>query len=345
MFKKLIHWSKGKFSSLPWRKNRSLYGTLVSEIMLQQTTVPTVINQFDKFLLKFPNLENLANASDEEMLIAWKGLGYYRRAKNLKMAAKDILDKHQGKIPDNVELLKEISGIGEYTANAIVAIGHNKKALSLDANLERVLCRIFYLPLMKGPKLKKELTQELINHGILEKFRNYSSRDLMESLMDLGRTFCQANKVNCLSCPVKSNCKAFKMGRPMDFPILQKKEKVFFGLDLLRIVIKRENEIFLVKRERGSWLEGQWELPTFIIRTDDKKMNQYPFLPEKGLKIPKTFSFKTNITSYKINNYILKMEESEFKKYFNKLSDGKFFDAKIKDQNFTTATIKALKFL
>jgi A/G-specific adenine glycosylase len=345
MFKKLIKWSKDEYSSLPWRKNRSLYGTLVSEIMLQQTTVPTVINHFEKFLTKFPDLNTLSRASQEEMLIAWKGLGYYRRAKNLKMAAKDILENHQGKIPDNIQLLKEISGIGEYTANAIVAIGHNKNALSLDANLERVLCRVFSLPLVKGPKLKKELTEELQNTGIVQKFNNYSSRDLMEALMDLGRTFCQANKVNCLSCPMKSNCKAYKMGRPLDFPKVQFKEKLFFDLDLLRIVIKKGSRIFLIERKMGTWLEDQWELPTFIIKSDDKKIVQYPFLREKSLKIPKTFSFKTNITNYKIKNYILEMEEKDFRKLFKEFPKGKYFDAKIKDQNFTTATTKALKFL
>jgi len=345
MFKKLIDWSKDEYSSLPWRKNRSLYGTLVSEIMLQQTTVPTVINHFEKFLTKFPDLKTLSKASQEEMLIAWKGLGYYRRAKNLKLAAGEILEKHQGKIPDNIELLKEIRGIGEYTANAIVAIGHNKNALSLDANLERVLCRVYALPLVKGPKLKKELSEELLNLGVVEKFKNYSSRDLMEALMDLGRTFCQANKVNCLICPMKSNCKAFKMGKPLDFPKVVEKEKIFFDLDLLRITIKKEEGIFLVKRKSGKWLEGQWELPTFVIRTDDKKFTQYPALEIKNLKIPKILSFKTNITHYKINNYILEMEERHFKKHFDKLFIGKYFNPKEKDQNFTTATIKALKFL
>lgn len=345
MFKKLIDWSKAEFSSLPWRKNRSLYGTLVSEIMLQQTTVPTVINHFEKFLIKFPNLKSLSLASHEDLLIAWKGLGYYRRARNLKLAAEDILIKHQGKIPDKTELLKEIRGIGEYTANAIVAIGHNKSALSLDANLERVLCRLFAIPLVKGPRLKKDLAEELINLGVLESFKKYSSRELMEALMDLGRTFCQANKVKCLNCPMKSHCSGYKIGKPLDFPKVQFKEKLFFNLDLLRISVKKENKIFLIRRKMGSWLEGQWELPTFVIKSEDKKINQYPFIEDKVLKLPKRFSFKTNITNYKINNYLLEMEEKEFRDFFKEFSMGKFFDINSKDQNFTTATLKALKYL
>src|SRR5262245_56325774 len=111
MFENLIIWSNEQFSFLPWRKNRSLYGTLVSEIMLQQTAVPTVLNHFENFLKKFPDLKTLSQASQEELLIAWKGLGYYKRARNLKIAAEDIIRKHEGKIPDRKEELKVIKGI------------------------------------------------------------------------------------------------------------------------------------------------------------------------------------------------------------------------------------------
>ncbi len=343
MFKELINWSLENHSYLPWRKDRSLYGTFVSEVMLQQTTVPTVLNKFEKFLKKFPNLESLSNATDEELMIAWKGLGYYRRAKNLKIASEYILKKFQGKIPDNLDLLKQIKGIGEYTANAIVAIGHNKRALSLDANLERVLCRIYSLPLKKGPNLKKELKEELNRLKIADKLAKYPPRNLMEALMDLGRTYCQANKADCKNCPMKSDCKAYKLGNPLKYPKVVYKEKLFFGLDLLRVLVKRENKILLIQRRPGAWLEGQWEIPTFIIKTDDLKLDQYPFLGKKNLNIPNVFSFKTNITNYKINNFILNMTEENFKTHFG--LKGGFFDPKVGDQNFTTATLKALKFL
>ncbi len=343
MFSQVIDWSKNQFSNLPWRKERSLYGTLVSEIMLQQTTVPTVIGRFENFLSKFPDLNSLSKASEEDLLMAWKGLGYYRRARNLKLAAKEILKKFQGNIPDDIANLKEIKGIGEYTANAIVAIGHNKFALSLDANLERVLCRFFALPLTKGPNLKKDLTKELHELGIVEKFKNFSSRDLMEALMDLGRVICQANKVNCKECPLNKNCKSYKLGSPLEYPKTLMKEKKNFELNLLRIAVKSKHKIFLVKRETGYWLEGQWEIPTFILKSEDKKIRQYPMLENTEITLPKTFSFKTNITNYKIKNFILKMDEKEFKEKFG--LSGKYFDSKTKNNNFTTATLKALKFL
>ncbi len=163
-FKKLISWSREKHADLPWRKKRSLYFTLVSEIMLQQTTVSTVKNHFANFIEKFPDLETLALSSEEEMLRAWKGLGYYRRAKNLRKAALDVLEFFEGQIPLTLEELKSIKGIGDYMANALLAIGEDQPALALDANLERVLSRLYGIKTPKGPLLHKKL-QELFLKG------------------------------------------------------------------------------------------------------------------------------------------------------------------------------------
>ena len=142
---------------------------------------------------------------------------------------------------------------------------------------------------------------------------------------------------------MKKDCKAYELGSPLKYPKVLTKEKLSFQLDLLRIIVKKGKKLLLVQRRSGTWLEGQWEIPTFIIRTDDLKLNQYPLLGRKNLNIPNVFSFKTNITNYKINNFILNMTEKNFKKYFG--LNGGFFDPKVGEQNFTTATLKALKFL
>lgn len=118
MFKKLIQWSTKDFSELPWRKKRTLYRTLVSEIMLQQTTVSTVINHFERFLREYPDIKSLAASTEDQIVMSWKGLGYYRRARNLRKAAIDIQKNHGGRIPTSYELLLEINGIGPYTASA-----------------------------------------------------------------------------------------------------------------------------------------------------------------------------------------------------------------------------------
>jgi A/G-specific adenine glycosylase len=164
----LIEWSKNEFSDLPWRKNRSLYRTLVSEIMLQQTTVGTVKNHYERFLKQFPTLSSLAEATEDELIVAWKGLGYYRRARNLKKIAETIHAEFNDEFPQDIETLKTISGIGPYTASAIVGIGMDKRALAVDANLERVIARLFNIKTEKGPKLQAAIG-ELFHFVILTK--------------------------------------------------------------------------------------------------------------------------------------------------------------------------------
>jgi A/G-specific adenine glycosylase len=201
MFSKLIEWSHSKYNDLPWREERSLYTTLVSEIMLQQTTVATVRNHYKRFIKQFPNLMSLKKASEEELTIAWKGLGYYRRARNLKKAATYLVDHHQGEFPLEVSELIKAPGIGDYTANALVAIGANQRGLALDANLERVLSRLYHIDIEKGPKLTKHLYQLFHEGKILANETSY--RDLNEALMDLGRNICQARRAQCDLCPFK----------------------------------------------------------------------------------------------------------------------------------------------
>src|SRR5690606_19105274 len=142
MWSHLLTWSAREFGHLPWRKERTLYRTLVSEIMLQQTTVSTVLQHYERFLKRFPDLTTLAAASEEEMLIAWDGLGYYRRAKNLKRIAEMLVADWDGQFRERADDLLMIKGIGPYTSNALLAIGMVRPALAVDAILERVLARI-----------------------------------------------------------------------------------------------------------------------------------------------------------------------------------------------------------
>ena len=147
--KKILYWYDNNKRMLPWRKNVSKkqkqYFTLISEFMLQQTQVKTVIPYFNNFISKIPNLNTLSKVSDSNLMKCWEGLGYYSRVRNLKKTAKIIMDKFKGNLPDNEEDLKSLPGIGEYTSRAIMAIAFNKKIIPLDGNVERVLKRVFYL--------------------------------------------------------------------------------------------------------------------------------------------------------------------------------------------------------
>lgn len=338
MFTQLLKWSKNNFSELPWRTHRSLYGTLVSEIMLQQTTVGTVLNHFNRFMKEYPDLKSLAKASDEQLTISWKGLGYYRRARNLKKAAETLTKEFKGEFPIDTEILKTIPGIGEYTAHALLSIGMNKPALAVDANLERVIERFYGVEDNSKKNIKK-----LFDEGkLFKEVKKNQFRDLNEALMDLGRTICQANKVQCMICPLNENCKAYQTGSI----VLKrdKKEKVKpLSLKLLRIVIRKKDSILVYKKIKGEWLEGQYETPTFILESEDQKLKQYEVAPK--IKILKQIKFKSSITKYDIENVVVEMSEAEFFKLIKNSRDYHFRKLDLHGDNFATSVQKLMRII
>ena len=341
MFEKLIAWSQDEFSWLPWRKNRTIYGTLVSEIMLQQTTVSTVLNHFERFLEEYPDPFAVAAASDEQLTISWKGLGYYRRARNLKKACAYFCEHHGGEIPLNYDLLIKAPGVGEYTANAILAIGADRRALALDANLERVLSRLYGIKTEKGPKLLKELALLFSREDICEEMNSHGPRVYNEALMDLGRNFCKANKVTCELCPLSVRCQALKEGKPLSLPVKNENQKQeSFNLVLLRVIAQKNGKVLAYRKSAKEWLSGQYELPTFVLESEDQGLSQYPaidfehhhFLPE----------YKTLITKYKISNKVIHVDEADLSKMNIRIEDYEWKDFADESSNLSTATLKAL---
>ena len=344
LFSNLIEWSESQYSQLPWRKKRTLYKTLVSEIMLQQTTVGTVLNHFERFLVEYPTIFDLAKSTEEEVCISWKGLGYYRRARSLRSVAIQVVEDYEGKIPTNLEDLQMLKGIGPYTANAIVAIGADKKALAVDANLERVLARFYGIEVEKGLKLQKRLWSDFAAKKIMAEMDGLSARALNEAMMDLGRIICQARKAACMICPLAPGCVARKSGDPLSYPVegtkLEVKEDLF--LRVLRVVVRDGKKILVYQKGAKEWLSGQWELPTFIFETNDEKVLQYPRVKSKQdfLELP---MIKTGITKYNIYNHISEMSLKDFEKLSKKIDVSYEFknnDAKL---NVSTATLKVLK--
>lgn len=344
-FKNLITWSNDQYSDLPWRSHRTLYRTLVSEIMLQQTTVGTVLNHFEKFLSQYPTLFDLAQATEEEVCISWKGLGYYRRARSLRSLAIEIVEQYNGQVPTKKDALLKLKGIGPYTANAIVAIGADFPGLAVDANLERVLARFYGVGLQKGVKLQQKILKDFEEKKILQEASLLSPRKLNEALMDLGRVVCQSKKTTCLTCPLKSKCVAFTTGKPLSFPLeVKKKNLVNLYIKLLRVVVRENNKILFYQKNEKEWLGGQWELPTFIIETNDESLKQYPLIKNKK-KFSSAPSFKTGITKYKIENYMIEMSRKDFEKMVIGLN--LTYSLKTVGVNFnaSTSSLKTLKHL
>lgn len=334
----LLKWSSEEFYSLPWRKDRSLYRTLVSEIMLQQTTVGTVKNHYERFLKIYPDLKSLASSSEEDLLVAWKGLGYYRRARNLKKIAEVLARDHGGEFPSDIESLQKIPGIGPYTANALVGIGMDKRALAVDANLERVIARLFGIKIPKGLKLQKEITRLFSDKKIFGSKISY--RALNEALMDLGRTYCQARKANCELCALKLDCMAFQSKKPLSFPIEGKEKKAEkHELHLLRVYVIKKDKILVYEKEEKEWLAGQFEVPTFILESTDEKLAQYP---KTSFKDTANANFKSGITKYTINNSLWISTESQWESFKFK-RPVEWRSLKDEKSNLSTATIKGLK--
>ena len=339
-FKKLITWSLENFSELPWRENRSLYSTWISEVMLQQTTVYTVQSRLDEFIKKFPSVKALANATEEDLLSAWKGLGYYQRAKNLKKAAAMIHENFKGEFPKDLSELQSIPGIGPYTSSAIFSIGMDNKAIALDGNLERVLSRYYGLNTPKGEKLKAEINSLFSSKEILHEEKIKSWRALNEALMDLGRVFCQARKAECTLCPLRNGCEARKLEDPTILPVkpLKKKEEKT-ELPVIRYICEKDQKILVYRKPKGTWLAGQYELPTFRLQDIQEASKQYP-LVRKKFKYEKLDSLKTTITKFKIQNYIKRISGDDFDN-----SSGHYefrYLSEIMDK-LSTASVKCLK--
>lgn len=340
-FKSLIDWSLKSYHDLPWRKKRSLYTTLVSEIMLQQTTVGTVIKHYDRFLSQFPSLKILGQATEEELLIAWKGLGYYRRAKNLLKASRYLLKNFDGDFPMDRDKLLKVPGIGPYTASALRAIGKDEVDLAVDANLERVLARYYGIKVEKGLKLQKDIYKKFQNQEILSFSRDISFRLLNEALMDLGRVICKTQKVECLLCPLKNNCVAYKNKEQLMIPVVKKTKvnnKKLTELELIRVLYEKKGKILAYKKSDDEWLSGQYEIPTFIKNDKDLSLNQYPKSPHFLKKKEVKSIYKTAITKYKIVNFVVIIDEKERQK----LKNYKMLSLD-EQKNLSTASFKALK--
>ena len=318
--KKILNWYDLNKRTLPWRKNVSQskkhYYTLVSEFMLQQTQVVTVIPYFNRFINKIPNLKKLSKIPDRELIKLWEGLGYYSRVRNLKKTAKIIISKYHGEIPNNYEDLISLPGIGNYTANAILAIAFNKSYIPLDGNIERVLKR--YLYLKKDKEIQKDnLIEKKTIFGISSRASDYA-----QALMELGAMICKPKNPECSKCPISKNCKSYKK-KDFDLAKITKKNKEKY---FILKVYKKNQKYLLVKNTRFNFLKNLAIFPmeelsnpkNFNENLNFKMSNMNMNIKIEYLKNAKRFPSSYWFDKRKLDNYMLPTFTKKVVKYLEK---------------------------
>jgi len=297
---------------LPWQKNCTPYRVWVSEIMLQQTQVATVIPYYQKFMQRFPNIKRLAEANADEVMQYWAGLGYYARARNLHKTAKHIVFELNGRFPKDIEQVLLLPGIGRSTAGAILSLADNQYHPILDGNVKRVLARHGVIEGWTGnKKIMDQLWQ--ISETLTPK---KNTEKYNQAMMDMGATLCTRSKPACQKCPVASDCKALALGMVNDLPTPKKKQSLP-QRNVIMLVVKKGNKVLLEKRPPTGIWGGLWSLPEC---KDEDDLNQ--FCLHLGLAVSSintlapwkhVFShYQLNVTpkQLEVNNKIARVEEA-----------------------------------
>ena len=318
--KKILKWYDINKRSLPWRKDVSLqkrqYYTLVSEFMLQQTQVTTVIPYFNKFVKNIPDFKSLAKVHNKKLIKFWEGLGYYSRVRNLKKTAQLVIKNFEGKLPNNLEDLMSLPGIGNYTASAILAIAFNKPYIPLDANIERVLKRYLYLKKVKEIQ-KESLIDKKSIFGISSRPSDYA-----QSLMELGALICKPTNPLCNKCPISQQCKSLKK---RDFNLIKnikKNKEKYFVLK----VYKKDQRYLLIKNTKFNFLKNLNIFPmeelskpkNFNENLNFKMSNMNMSIKIQYLKSSSKFNSPLWIDEKKLDNYILPSFTKKIVKYLER---------------------------
>lgn len=258
--RRLLRWYDRNGRELPWRVRQGHpdpYHTFVSEAMLQQTQAATVVPYFERFIAQFPTIKSLANAEEQEILRAWQGLGYYRRARNLHQAARTIMAELGGVIPQDVTALQNLPGIGQYTAGAIASIAYDIKAPILDGNVARVFSRVFAIEQsIDDPATRARLwglAGQLVD--------GTRPGDFNQSIMDLGAMVCTAKSASCLLCPLAAMCEAHSRGMVAELPVRTSKKKPLPVTHHVLAIHRRGRFLFERRPDNGLWA-GMWQMPT-----------------------------------------------------------------------------------
>ena len=254
--RRLLGWFRAHCRDLPWRRERTPYRVWVAEMMLQQTRATTAAPYFERFIARFPDLAALARASEDDVLKAWEGLGYYRRARAVKRAAELLVNDGERGIPADFDRLLALPGVGRYTAGAVMSLGFNRPYPIQDGNVRRVLCRVWAVAEQPQSAAVQrwlwEAAERLIPRGRAAEFN--------EALMELGATVCTDRSPRCADCPLCRQCDGWRTGKPSAFPRAAPARRLPH-FDVVAAIIWRSGRVLVTKRKASSMLGGLWEFP------------------------------------------------------------------------------------
>ncbi len=258
---KLLAWYRAHRRDLPWRRTRDPYAIWISEAMLQQTRALTVIPYWERFLARFPDVEALASADADDVIAVWAGLGYYTRARNLHRAARVVMERHAGSLPDDVDALRELPGVGRYTAGALASIAFDKPTAIVDGNVARVLTRLFGI----DADVRSRAVQERLWSEAEQLARGDEPGALNQALMELGATLCTPRAPRCPACPWARHCVARAQGRAEALPVRSRPARVR-RVEAVAGYLDRHDRVLAVQRPHRGLLGGLWELPGGELR-------------------------------------------------------------------------------
>lgn len=267
----LLTWYEKEHRILPWRESKNPYYIWISEIMLQQTRVEAVKPYFERFIKAFPTIEAVALAEEDQLLKMWEGLGYYNRVRNIQKAAKQVMKDYNGKLPADYELLKTLSGIGNYTAGAVASIAYQIPAPAVDGNVLRVISRIEE----REEDIMKQSTRTMVEAAIMRLIPDDRPGDFNQALMELGAMVCVPNGApNCEKCPVAKLCKAYQHGRCDELPVKSgKKARRIEERTIL--LIQDGDRVAIQKRPKKGLLAGLYEFPNLEGHKSEQEVLQF----------------------------------------------------------------------
>ncbi|MFC4556830.1 A/G-specific adenine glycosylase [Virgibacillus kekensis] len=277
----LLEWYQSNKRDLPWRKDQDPYKVWVSEIMLQQTKVDTVIPYFQRFITKYPTLNDLADADQQEVLKTWEGLGYYSRARNLQNAVREVVTEYGGEVPSNPKELGSLKGVGPYTKGAILSIAFNQPEPAVDGNVMRVLSRVLKIDDdIAQPKTKKKFEQIVSKLISVEDPSSFN-----QGIMELGALVCTPKSPMCMLCPVQEYCRAFADGVEEDLPNKSKAKKQKTK-PYVALLIRNQNDQFVIeKRSENGLLAYMWQFPMVPVDEIGLEHIENWFQMEYGINI------------------------------------------------------------